>query len=98
GTVVQLEQGLLADDDRRGQLDEPRASRRRFLASRLDPLLQAVVIEGECGGGATDAVLADQPDRQVPQRLGNPSAAGRRSRQASSRDWAWARSFGNSPR
>src|SRR5262249_32558925 len=74
GPVVQLEQGLLADDDRRGQLNERRASRRRFLRSRLDPFLQAVVIEAECGGGATDAMMTHEADSQVPQWLRNASA------------------------
>src|SRR5262245_57370884 len=71
GAVVHLEQGLLADEERWGQLDERRAWRRRMLGSRLGVFLQAVVIEAECGGGATEAILADQLDSQVPQRLRN---------------------------
>src|SRR5262249_7544279 len=74
GAVVQLEQGLLADDDRCGQLDERLAWRRRVLGSPLDPFLQAVVIETECGGSATEAMLADQPDGQGPQGLRNAAA------------------------
>ena len=74
---------LLADHDRRRQLDERRAARRRLLGSRLGPFLQAVVIEAECGGGATDAMRARQPDGQVPQRLRNAvGPPGRRCRQA----------------
>src|SRR6516165_4979321 len=71
GPVVQLEQGLLADDERCGQLDERWAWRRWLLGRRRDPFLQAVVIETECSNGATESMLADQPDSQVPQGLWN---------------------------
>jgi hypothetical protein len=54
--VVQFQRRLLADQDRRRQFDEGRATRRRWVGYALSPLLQAVVIEAECRGGATDAM------------------------------------------
>src|SRR5262245_17500939 len=72
GAVVQLEQGLLAGEERCGQLDERWAGRWRLLLRRLNVFLQAVVIESECRGSATEAMGTDQPDGQRPQRWRNP--------------------------
>ena len=41
---------------------------------RLGPFLQAVVIEAEHRGGATDPVRFRQPGGQRPERLRNPAA------------------------
>jgi hypothetical protein len=54
--MVQLEQTLFADDDRRREFDERKPARRRLTGGDLDVFLQRVVIETECRSGAADAM------------------------------------------
>ena len=67
GPVVQLDQTLLADHDRRRQLDERRAAPWWFSGSHLGPLLQTIVIEPESRGRATDSMPVRQPDGHSPE-------------------------------
>src|SRR5690242_13674381 len=73
--MVELEQTLLGDDDRRREFDERRPARCRSTGGNLDLFLQTVVVETERRSGAADAVGLDQADGQRPKRRWNPAAA-----------------------
>src|SRR5262249_55902983 len=75
GPVSRSDKGRLPARDGGGESSDARATGGGRWGGGLARFFQVVVMEAGCGGGAADAVLARQRDSQVPQRLGNTSAA-----------------------